>query len=228
MDRNGLEDIRATGLFFTWQNNNYAYFILRKIDRAIVNDSWTTCFPNASPFFQVHATSDHSPIVNELGVIQVQAGKCFKFFNHWTKFPEYLPLVEKLWQNEIQGTTMYKIYAKFKMLKVALKELQVVKRKELEERSKSVYGKMEEIQGRIDESGLCNPSDLHLLNSLKQEALRIDCLEEEEAKQKSRINWLRLGDKNTAYFHKKIKQMRILNNISTLKNRFGEEFSGNQ
>ncbi|XP_050207430.1 uncharacterized protein LOC126656850 [Mercurialis annua] len=41
--------------------------------------------------------------------------------------------------------------------------------------------------------------------------------EESYLKQKSRVNWLKLGDANTKYFHNSIKQRNSMNNVPVLK-----------
>lgn len=56
---------------------------------------------------------------------------------------------------------------------------------------------------------------------LKAELLSILSMKEEEARQKSRISWLRLGDRNTSFFHKKVTQRTNLNSITKLTTSTG-------
>lgn len=51
-----------------------------------------------------------------------------------------------------------------------------------------------------------------------QEYAKLVKYEESEAKQKSRIKWLDLGDSNTSFYHNSLKERRSRNNILSLTN----------
>lgn len=212
----GLSDIKTTGLFFTWQNNNTAYFIQRKLDRVLVNDMWLCKYPLSSATCVPHNISDHTPLVVDLANSQPSKGRTFKFFNHWTEYPEFLPLVERIWATPMFGSPMFKVANKLKLLKGELRTLQAVKKEQQVKRSKELETLLLNLQTKIDTEGLREEHTFAELNALKVEALVLANLEEAEAKQKSRINWLKLGDKNTAFFHKKINQRTNQNNITKL------------
>lgn len=88
MEQNRIEDLRATGLFFTWQNNNEAYFIQRKIDIVMSNDKWLNIFANSSATFLTHSTSDHTPMVVELNSNSNRQN--FQIFQLLDKGPRFL------------------------------------------------------------------------------------------------------------------------------------------
>ncbi|XP_059635593.1 uncharacterized protein LOC132277762 [Cornus florida] len=62
--RNELEDLRYTGIFFTWTNSSFgAANISKKLDRVLINYDWMCKFPQSSADFLPHGISDHSPMV---------------------------------------------------------------------------------------------------------------------------------------------------------------------
>jgi hypothetical protein len=57
--------------------------------------------------------------------------------------------------------------------------------------------------------------------TLREEEVRLELIKREKQeeilwKQKSRINWLKEGDKNTKFFHNALLQRRIKNRIASL------------
>ncbi|PWA90456.1 heat shock protein 70 [Artemisia annua] len=59
-----LEDLYSTGLFYTWIKSplNPHNRILKKLDRAMVNEEFLDQFPNAIAEFLPYLISDHSPV----------------------------------------------------------------------------------------------------------------------------------------------------------------------
>lgn len=98
---------RYSGLHFTWQNNCGNRFLKRKLDRVLINDEWMAFFPSSHAQFLEFATSDHSHTLVKIESDHSYNPKPFRFFNHWTKFEEFLPTVSKIWEENIQG---YKLF----------------------------------------------------------------------------------------------------------------------
>lgn len=126
-----LEDLKYTGMFFTWQNNNGDYLIRRKLDRVLVNDRWLISLPNSEARFLSHCVSDHTPMLASLGIHFDGGPKPFKFFNHWIDFPEFKSTVSKAWNLKFNGHKMFILSCKFKAVKDALKMLSSRKKMEV-------------------------------------------------------------------------------------------------
>lgn len=135
----GLSDLKTLGLFYTWQKNNPVYFIQRRLDRVLVNDLWLSTFPASSVTCLCHNTSDHTPLLVDLAKTHSSKGKTFKFFNHWCNYPEFRPLVERIWSTPIMGSPMFKVTQKLKLLKGELRALQAIKRAELMKRGTELH-----------------------------------------------------------------------------------------
>lgn len=77
----------------------------------------------------------------------------------------------------------------------------------------------------IDERNV-NSQDLVTLSNLRNVVIQKSDAMESMYKQKSRINWLNLGDLNTSYFHNMMKFMQNRNSISSLTSDDGREING--
>ena len=63
-----VEDICSTGVFYTWikSPSQPQTSILKKLDRAMVNEEFMRQFPMANAVFMPYMVSDHSPVVVRL------------------------------------------------------------------------------------------------------------------------------------------------------------------
>ncbi|CAK8568223.1 unnamed protein product [Lathyrus sativus] len=66
--------------------------------------------------------------------------------------------------------------------------------------------------------------NIQLIDKVKdctKDFLRLGNIEEQDLKQKSKVDWLRLGDGNNAYFYAALMSKRSQNQISNLKDEEG-------
>ncbi|XP_074270974.1 uncharacterized protein LOC141594887 [Silene latifolia] len=119
-----LQDIKSTGAFFTWNNKQPSETrIFSRIDRVLVNVNWVNRWPDWFAHFQPEGSFDHCPcLVSSWGECQGRR-KPFKFFNMWTKVPDFQSIVLTGWNNVITGTAMFRTVKKLKLLKSDLKGL---------------------------------------------------------------------------------------------------------
>jgi len=201
-----LADLRYTGIFYTWSNRRFERddFIERKLDRALVNPEWFDNFPNSHTNFQAPGISDHSPVIVDMGITIRKKGLPFKFYNYWVKLDKFDETIEKAWNIDIEGTYQFQLCHKLRNVKAELKKF-----------TKNIFGKekihadetrkaLMECQSLIDQF----PNDLTFRaqeNDLMIKFLDAIRIEEEVAKQKSRNQWLEVGDRNTNYFYNAIK-----------------------
>ena len=81
-----LVDLRYIGYFYTWDNrrSDSENVIKKKLDRAMVNQSWLDQFSSAFAEFLPSGISDHSPIIIHVKSTSRKKGLPFKFYNYWT------------------------------------------------------------------------------------------------------------------------------------------------
>ena len=164
-------------------------------------------FPNAFTEVLQPGLSDHCPLVTNLN-IKPDSGRRkyypFKFFNFWADHPDFLGLVKEAWDNDIRGTPMYRLTRKLKRVKAILRDFNFYSFGKLCERVMDARETLNQAQSAL----LNNPSNPMLIDNEKKflKAYHdLDYAEEGFLKKKSRVQWLKLGDQNTRFFHKAIK-----------------------
>jgi hypothetical protein len=171
--------------------------------------------------------SDHSPILVIVERIISYGPKLFKFFNFWADHSNVLDWVEEGWRIDVEGFSMFRLYAKLKAVK------RILKTKNLE-----VLGGLGQrvIKARQDLAKaqadfLSSHGDVDCLRKEREclhELVSNIAIEENFMKQKSRNNWLNLGDGNTTFFHKVVKAKNSYNLIKVLKDEEGNRITDMQ
>ncbi|GJU91131.1 RNA-directed DNA polymerase, eukaryota, reverse transcriptase zinc-binding domain protein [Tanacetum coccineum] len=146
----------------------------------------------------------------------------FRFSNFITKKKEFLPIVRSVWNKRIEGCAMYKVVQKMKLLKKEFKKLSW-KNGNVFERAEVLKEKVKECQLKVDNF----PHD----EKIKEESCSVleeyqEAIREEYSLlcQKAKVEWLKEGDRNTAYFYKTIKERVHRGRIMTIRNEEGVRF----
>ncbi|GAV89257.1 hypothetical protein CFOL_v3_32675 [Cephalotus follicularis] len=217
-----LEDIRQTGCFYTWNNKRSGIdLITKKLDRVMGNWLWFQQVGHLQVHFHVPGISDHSPAKLQLRSRPPSLGRSFKFLNIWASHPSFLGIVRHVWAAEVVGTLLEVVAKKLKMLKPALQRLHNEYFKNPASLVAQSRQEVENVQARLEKE----PTNPHLkfLEKKLVEKLRNTChVEEAVLRQKSRVQWLKLGDSNIAYFHKVCKVRQSKNLISRILNEAGQ------
>ena len=99
-----LEDLRFTGHLHTWTKGSGTRFLARKLDRALINSSWMSFFPNAEAVFQDPGASDHTPIVVNTGIPLHHRRTPFRFFNFWLEDNTCEAVISQAWSTQFSGS----------------------------------------------------------------------------------------------------------------------------
>uniref|UniRef100_A0A803QEQ7 Reverse transcriptase zinc-binding domain-containing protein n=1 Tax=Cannabis sativa TaxID=3483 RepID=A0A803QEQ7_CANSA len=105
-----LEDVKATGNFFTWTNKQQGDDrIYSKIDRIMANQTWLDKYPTDEASFMNEGLFDHTPAILTL-YPQWQGGKKpFRYFRMWKNHPEYEVKLRETWSQRFQGSKMFQL-----------------------------------------------------------------------------------------------------------------------
>ena len=77
------------------------------MDRALINGSWISCFPQSQVEFLPPEVSDHYLILIQLQQESFIIPKPLKFFNYWIKHARFLEIVELSWQGMLRRVPMF-------------------------------------------------------------------------------------------------------------------------
>nr|GEU31439.1 hypothetical protein [Tanacetum cinerariifolium] len=210
-------DINSFGLHYTWnQNPKGSNGMLKKLDRIMGNLGFVDNFPGAYAMFQPYRISDHAPVVLKMPSLSVTKPKPFKFYIFIAYKEKFLEILLSQWNNQVEGHVMFQITQKMKNLKKPLRKL-LYDQGNLHERVDRLRVELDEIQKAIDSdpsnSLLRDEEDAYIqaFNEAKIDEERFLC-------QKAKIEWLDVGDSNSAYFHKSVKSRIQCNIIEAITN----------
>ncbi|KAJ9545220.1 hypothetical protein OSB04_024927 [Centaurea solstitialis] len=213
-------DLRYTGIQHTWcQKPKEEAGLKRKLDRVMANIAFTSSFSNASVKFLPRRLSDHSPslLTFKGGVRRKKWG--FKFDNFITENARFLPIVMECWKTNVEGSFMFRVTQKLKLLKQPLRHLRN-SYGDLAVRTSKVKHELDVIQLAVDLDPFNDAlkEDLKALRVAYQQARKN---EEVSASQRAKVKWLREGDSNTRFFHMVVKEKRYAQQVHSIRNSCG-------
>nr|GFA49893.1 hypothetical protein [Tanacetum cinerariifolium] len=218
-------DIKSFGLHFTWnQKPKNRSGLLKKLDRIMCNLDFVDRFQGTYGMFQPYRLSDHSPAVIKIPTLMSGKPKPFKFSNFLAYKNEFHEVVTIYWSIQINRYRMYQITAKLKALKKPMRKL-LQSQGNLHTRVNSLRSDLDEVQKALD----INPHDMVLreAEAAKLQAfMEAKLVEERFLKQKAKIDWLEVGDSNSAFFHKSIKSKNQKSRIEVILDANNVEITG--
>ncbi|GJW42633.1 hypothetical protein Tco_0071432 [Tanacetum coccineum] len=194
-----VTDVNSSGLRFTWnQKPKGEDGILKKIDSIMANLDLYESFVGASACFQPYRVSDHPSAILRIPMSSNQKSRHFKFFNILVDNPKFKDVVANGWNVSVSGFWMFRIVKRLKMLKKPLWKL-------LFDQG-NIHDNMKQLQAFNDAS----------------------LLEERFLIQNAKVESLKLGDANTAYFHNVVKSQATKNRIDAVTDNNGVNVEGEQ
>lgn len=157
-------------------------------------------------------TSDHTPIV-----LDSRGGfggpSPFKFENAWFLEPEFMELVKYVWDHASYQGNASRIFAlKLKTLKFHLIDWNKVTSGYFKEESKRCMEKIKDID-RLEEERSLSKEERLFREGCRKEFQLLALKEEVYWRQRSKISWLKEGNRNTKFFHKVTSHNKSLNVI---------------
>ncbi|XP_070016975.1 uncharacterized protein [Nicotiana sylvestris] len=134
---------------------------------------------------------------------------------------EFDGVVHEVWNQRVQGHTMFSICLKLQRLKDKTKHMN----KEMSSLDKKIgqfRKQLENAQGELDE----DPFNIQLIVKEKELLLQIEKWEgvnEHVLTQRSRAMWIKAGDQNSKFFHAHLKARQSRNRISSIFNDQGDK-----
>ncbi|XP_019223716.1 PREDICTED: uncharacterized protein LOC109205460 [Nicotiana attenuata] len=199
-----LQELKSTGAFYTWNNKRSGEDrVMSRIDRVLVNFDWMSMIPTSTVHYMTEGLYDHSPAIISWDNRKQMVNRHFKYFNMWSMDPDFKGKVAESWSTGINGTKMYQIVGKLNRLKRVLKQLKRTKFSNIEGKAEQAKKDLEECQQ-------------HIYRRYKEAS-------DQFLGQKSKVQWLKQGDKNNKYFHSYIKARINANKILPIKDSKGNK-----
>ncbi|XP_071923241.1 uncharacterized protein [Coffea arabica] len=214
---NQLVDVGYEGKPWTWSNNWYGPGVVKeRLDRGLCTLEWSKCYEEANCTHIESQASDHSMLLLETQKDRKQRRKRFQFDKRWLQQSEVDEVVKKAWDIPCTGTRWFKVKEKIKNCRIELLKWSSSKKGNSSEKIKWCKSQIEEIKASNGDNKKQQVQDMK--GQLKK------AYEEEEAfwNQKSRLRWLKEGDKNTQFFHATVKGRRKRNRLQKLRKESGE------
>ncbi|GJW93328.1 hypothetical protein Tco_0173000 [Tanacetum coccineum] len=220
-------DVQNSGLQYTWsQKPKGKNGLLKKIDRIMANLDFNDKFIGAHAIFKPYRNSDHSPSILYIPIVTKPKPKPFKFYNIITGNAKFKEVIMEGWSMKVIGFHMYRVVQKLKYLKKPIRTL-------LYEKG-NMHNNVNQLWDDLDRVQTCLDMDPFNASLREEEANTIAafneaCLMEEKfLKQKAKIDWLRKGDSNSAYFHKAAKSRVSRSRIDVVTNADGVIFENDK
>jgi hypothetical protein len=184
-----------------------------RLDRALATADWCARYPMAQVQHLSAAASDHSPIMlqYEQRVEQRRTPRLFRYEAMWEAHDAFSPMVEQEWK-ENPSATMNDLEGKLHGLSASLSEWGRNTFGHVRKELKVLKGVLAALRGEPDRVG---PDHREL--KIVERIVELHHREETMWKQRSRVQWLSEGDRNTRFFHMRACKRKKRNRISRLR-----------
>nr|GEX66082.1 hypothetical protein [Tanacetum cinerariifolium] len=222
-----VSDVNHSGLRFTWNEKPHGDVgTLKIIDRVMTNLEFNDVYTGSHAIFQPYRISNHSPTVLKVPMVSPIRPKAFKFPNMLVHDVRFHDIVRDGWSRHVSGICMFQVVKKLKFLKKPLRKL-------LYEKG-NLYLNVKRLQIELDRVQTDLDLDPFNLNLREEEACYVKAfndallMEEQFLQQKSKIDLLKAGDSNSAYFHKVVKGRISRSRIDAVTCSDGSQLEGDQ
>jgi hypothetical protein len=214
-----FSDLGYSGLPYTWNNKQMAPNNIKvRLDRGLGDDRFLDVFDSTTVRHIQTTSSDHCGLLIQIKRSEWLQGsgsdRPFRYENMWRQHDSYDQLVVSGWQDGAQS------------LEEVTNELGRMQHT-LTSWSKSEFGSVKKqlniLRKKLDrvrlDSILSGPTkeECDLMKKISDLLAR----EETMMKQRSRVQWLAEGDRNTSFFHARARERARSNKITSLKNDDG-------
>jgi hypothetical protein len=207
----GCMDLPLAGGVSTWSNS----LSWSRLDQFLVSPEWDLRYPGLVQKKLLHICSDHTPILLTKG--GMQSGKhSFKFENMWLREEGFVEKVRDWWGSfSFVGTPSFVLAKKLQAHKGEIKKWNTEVFGNVGARNKAWAAELELLDNYEEGRGL-SEEEKERRRGLATD-LEASLLQEEICwRQKSRVRWLKEGDKCTKFFHQVANANRRNNTIESL------------
>lgn len=215
-----LIDLEFKGQGYMWTNNQGGTDNIReRLDRAVANVDWRDLFPYAQVFHDLilgSESSDHAPLIVNVCIPLKKVPYRFKFESMWSTSEERGEIIKGAWNPNHSGSMQFGLVQKLAKCRDALKVWGKKSFGNNLEKIKELKSQLSYVQNKV-----FSEDDFQKEKAIKEELEMALLREEMYQHQRSRLNWIKYGDKNTSFFHATVNQRRQRNQILKVKDNMG-------
>jgi hypothetical protein len=213
-----LFDIGFRGTPWTYDNKQQGDRNVKvRLDRAVASPEWSACFPDLRLRHISSSRSDHTPLL--LAMEQPENSRperpIRRYEIAWEREPSLAAAVEEAWSRRVPSEDLGDINFALKDVMSNLYKWKSVHFKSLHKEIERRRLLLEDLNLRTDVN--CEAEKSRLAKEMDELLYR----EEISWLQRSRVAWLREGDRNTKYFHRQASRRHKKNRIRKLKRSDG-------
>ena len=219
LDDCGFIDLGFSGPKFTWHGKRRGEFVWERLDRGVANYEWLNRYPTGRVQHLHCFTSNQRPLLLALdpnGESHKWKRKPFRFEAMWLMDLGCRDTVAKAWTYQTEGTPMFQATKKLRKCKKMLKKWSMDHFGNVKQQIKKTKEKLWQAEVTSAREG----NDEEVVR-LKAELNRLCEKEEKMWHQRSRLQWIKSGDRNTQFFHGIATQRKQKHFIKGLKDSEG-------
>ena len=213
VSENGLWDVKHVSNPLLWRGQRCTHFIRARLDRALANCACFDMFPAGRCDYLRFEGSDHRPLVTYLDSSKPKRRRLFRYDRNIKDMPEARKVIEEAWQKDVLKQVENKI-------KRCCEELIKWFKTKKENSAKAII----DLQSILEEHLSCGNPSPEIIRELSLALSKAYKEEELYWRQRSRVQWLQGGDRNSAYFHAVTKRRRSYNRLTTIEDEAGIPF----
>lgn len=210
----GFSDLGFIGLPYTWDNRQHGSDNVKvRLDRGLATSNFIDLFKHTKVWHVQTTESDRCCLVLECSKAQSRrrrGRRRFRYENMWRRDPSYGRAVESAWHDTGGHVSLGQISGHLEELGRSLSNWNYVTFGSVRKRLAQLRRELEQVRGQSLGAGP-SPEERRLMNQISEMLSR-----EEMEKQRSRVDWLREGDRNTAFFQAKSRERAKHNHITSL------------
>lgn len=222
----GFPDLGFKGLLYTWDNRREGSRNIKvRLDRRLADNAWLDRFGESSATHIQTTESDHCAVHVHIVRTGIYRGggrdKPFRYENMWQRHHLYNDTVAEAWSGGC--TSLGDVNASLGQLQSTLIRWDRDEFGSVKGELRQLRKRLEFVRGRTIRKGP-SPEERRIMARLSE----LLAWEEAMEKQRSRVQWLHEGDRNTGFFQAKAKQRARTNKITVLRRSDGSLYEAQE